>query len=127
MKTLINLLSILILGLFMFSSSCQKCNCDTVITNNINQNSILDMTNFVSGGYVETPVFVTWSSNNCNYADRVLQVYLNSQLVYPDNPHTSQCPGVTIPLDTGYYEFKIWIPNASSPEKTCWVHVVNKI
>jgi hypothetical protein len=126
MKTLINLISVLIIELLVFPACCPSSDCDPPNTNNIALNTILDMNNFISGGFVETPVSVTWSSNNRNSAVRVLQVYFDSQLIYPDNPHAAQCPGVTIPLDTGYYEFKIWVPDAYSPEKTSWVHVVNK-
>ncbi len=87
--------------------------------------SIVDMNNFVSGGQVMAPVTVTWSGGK-----RVLQIYLDGDLIYPEPPeseHKSRCPGVQIPLASGYYEFKIWIPGAHTPEKCVWVYVLDSI
>lgn len=121
--------------ILILSTNCSKnkdqiyapCECDTI--KKYIENHTIDMNNFVSGGFVETPVLVNWSSNTCYNAKRVLQVYHDSQLIYPDknNPNYAQCPNVKIHLDTGYYEFKLWVPNDSKPEKTCWVHIVDTL
>ena len=96
--------------------------CSSPDLSTISEDSLIDMRDFVSGGQVKSPVFVTWGAE-----ERVFQIYLNGNVIDPDTEHTPRCPGIEISLANDLYEFKLWIPGASSPEISRWVNVVDEI
>ena len=71
---------------------------------------------------VSSPVRVEWSGGR----NKVVQVYdyeANGALVFPPgSPHKQSSSGVTIPLQSGKYEIKAWVPNTQS-FKAAWIEV----
>lgn len=110
--------SVILFGINFWGTDCKGANLSSTTLH-----SLLNMDNFTSNKKIESPVTVIWSGGA-----RVLQIYLDGNLVYPLNlpdVNTSVLPPITIPLSIGSYEFKLWVPGAESPEKSILVNITD--
>ena len=106
-------LSILLFAIFCSCSSASKINIDNQdVVSSTAENPLCK----------SSPIDVHWEAE----ANMVVQVYKNGKLIYPkDDPHEEQSSGVKIPLKTGLYEIKVWVPRTMN-FKSAWVEIGDK-